>query len=122
MEPETPAEPVVPAPPAAADEPTAEVARPGPGLAAARAEPVPAPVRETAHDRHTREFEQSLEVLEETVEHGLVKVLKIAVPLTVAFVLTAVGLYILGGKMRDRSEARRVARAMRRASRGQASS
>ena len=109
MEPDTPA-----------DEPTAEVAVPESPVAAPTADP--APVHESAHDRHTREFEHSLEVLEETVEHGLVRVLKIAIPLVIAFVLSAIGLYILGGKMRDRSEARRVARAMRRASRGQTSS
>jgi len=91
----------------------------------AAAPPAPAPEsahRETAHERHTRELEQSLEVLEDTVEHGLVRVAKVAVPLLLAFVASAVGLYILGGKMRDRSEARRVARAMRRASRAQTSS
>ena len=104
------------------EEPTAEAPLPESPIDAMTTDPVPAPVRESAHDRHTREFEHSLEVLEDTVEHGLGRVLKIAVPALVAFVLAAVGLYILGGKTRDRSEARRVARAMRRASRGQASS
>jgi hypothetical protein len=80
------------------------------------------PAHESAHDRHTRELEQSLEVLEDTVEHGLLRALKVVVPLVVAFLLTAIGLYVLGGKLRDRSEARRVARAMRRASRAQTSS
>lgn len=104
------------------EEPTAEAPLPESPIDAMTTDPVPAPVRESAHDRHTREFEHSLEVLEDTVEHGLGRVLKVAVPALVAFVLAAVGLYILGGKTRDRSEARRVARAMRRASRGQASS
>lgn len=104
------------------EEPTAEAPLPESPIDAMTTDPVPAPVRESAHDRHTREFEHSLEVLEDTVEHGLGRVLKIAVPALVAFVLAAVGLYILGGKTRDRSEARRVARTMRRASRGQASS
>lgn len=103
-------------------EPPTEAPLPESPVDAMTTEPVPAPVRESAHDRHTREFEHSLEVLEDTVEHGLGRVLKVAIPALVAFVLAAVGLYILGGKTRDRSEARRVARAMRRASRGQASS
>ena len=34
------------------------------------------PPHETAHEQHTRELEHSLEVLEETVEHGFVRVLK----------------------------------------------
>lgn len=111
MESETPSE-----------EPTAEVTLPESPVEALRAEPAPEPVRESAHDRHTREFEHSLEVLEDTVEHGVGRILKVAIPAVVLFVLAAVGLYILGGKTRDRSEARRVARAMRRASRGQTSS
>jgi hypothetical protein len=104
--------------------PSRSVTEPAPAPAVTpAADPAPEPVhRETAHERHTREFEQSLEVLEDSVEHGLVRVAKVAVPLLVAFVASAVGLYILGGKMRDRSEARRVARAMRRASRAQTSS
>lgn len=104
------------------DEPTATVEVPESPIEAMRQEPVPEPVRESAHDRHTREFEHSLEALEETVEHGLGRILRVAIPAAVAFVLAAVGLYVLGGKTRDRSEARRVARAMRRASRGQTSS
>lgn len=116
MESETPAEP--------ATEVTAETPVTAPAPVPEPA-PAPAPVsahRETAHERHTRELEQSLEVLEETVERRLVRFLKVAVPLLVAFLLAAAGLYVLGGKLRDRSEARRVARAMRRASRVQTSS
>lgn len=111
MEPET-----------SSEEPTAEVEIPESPVEAMRTEPVPEPIRESAHDRHTREFEHSLETLEGTVEHGIGRILKVAIPAVVAFVLAAVGLYILGGKTRDRSEARRVARAMRRASRAQTSS
>lgn len=103
------------------EEPTAEAPLPESAVDAMTTDPVPAPVRESAHDRHTREFEHSLEVLEDTVDHGVGRILKVAIPAFVAFVLAGVGLYILGGKSRDRSEARRVARAMRRASRGQTS-
>jgi hypothetical protein len=72
------------------------------------------PAPESAHDRHTRELEHSLEVLEETVEHGFVRTLKLAVPIFVGVVLAAVGTYVLGNYLRDRAEARRVERAMRR--------
>ena len=70
---------------------------------------------ETAHERHTRELEHSIEVLEDTVEHGVVRALKLAVPIFMAVVLAAVGAYVLGGYLRDRAEARHVERAMRRA-------
>jgi hypothetical protein len=78
--------------------------------------PVAAPsAPESAHDRHTREFEQSVGRLEGTVEHWLVRVLKIAIPVILGVFLAAVGTYVLGNRMRDRAERRRVARAIRRA-------
>jgi len=74
-----------------------------------------APAPETAHERHTRELEHSLEVLEDTVEHGFVRVLKLAVPIFIGVVLAAVGAFVLGNRLRDRAEARDIERAMRRA-------
>ena len=73
------------------------------------------PAPESAHDRHTRELEHSLEVLENTVEHGFVRTLKLAVPIFMALVLAAVGAYVLGNRLRDRAEARHIERATRRA-------
>ena len=73
------------------------------------------PPHETAHERHTRELEHSLEVLEETVEHGFVRVLKLAVPIFIGVVLAAVGTYVLGNRLRDRAEARHIERELRRA-------
>ena len=67
---------------------------------------------ESAHDRHLREMEESFEALEGTVEHWLVRVLKIAVPVFGAVLLAVVGAYTLGGFLRDRAERKRVARAM----------
>jgi hypothetical protein len=74
-----------------------------------------APAPETAHERHTRELEHSLEVLEDTVEHGFVRALKLAVPIFIGVVLAAVGAYVLGNRLRDRAEARQIERAVRRA-------
>jgi hypothetical protein len=74
-----------------------------------------APAPETAHERHTRELEHSLEALEDTVEHSVVRTLKLAVPIFIAVVLAAVGAFVLGNRMRDRAEARRVERALRHA-------
>jgi hypothetical protein len=71
----------------------------------------PAPP-ESAHDRHLREMESSFEALEDTVEHGLVRVVKIAVPAVVGLLVAVVGVYTLGGYLRDRAERKRVARAM----------
>jgi hypothetical protein len=77
-------------------------------------DPVPA-APESAHERHTREFNQSVGTLEDTVEHGLVRMLKLAIPILMGVVLAAIGMYILGNRLRDRAERRRVARAVRRA-------
>jgi hypothetical protein len=77
-------------------------------------EPAP-PTPESAEDRHMREFNQSLGTLEDTVEHWLVRVLKIAIPLLVGVAAAAVGMYALGQFLRDRAEQKRVARAIRRA-------
>lgn len=78
--------------------------------------PAPAPsASESTEDRHTREFNQSLGTLEDTVEHWLVRVVKIAVPMVIGVFVAAVGMYILGNRLRDRAERRRVARAIRRA-------
>lgn len=85
-----------------------------PGDSSAPIEPTPPPP-ESAHDRHTREFEHSVEVLEDTVEHAVVRALKLAVPMVIGVFLAAVGMYVLGGRLRDRAERKRVARAMRRA-------
>jgi hypothetical protein len=78
------------------------------------APPAPPDAAESAHDRHARELEHSVEVLEDTVEHWLVRALKIAVPLVLGVFLAAVGSYILGNRMRDRAERRRIARVNRR--------
>ena len=60
-------------------------------------------------------FEHSLEVLEDTVEHGVVRTIKLAVPIFIGVVLAAVGAFVLGNRLRDRAEARDIERAMRRA-------
>jgi hypothetical protein len=75
-------------------------------------EPAPALV-ETAEDRHRREMEVSFERLEETVEHGFVRVVKMAVPALIGLILAAVGVYVLGASLRDRAERRRLARQMK---------
>jgi hypothetical protein len=62
-----------------------------------------------------REFNQSVDTLEGTVEHWLVRMVKIAVPLVIGVFVAAIGMYILGNRLRDRAERRRVARAIRRA-------
>ena len=77
--------------------------------------PAPPTPPESVEERHTREFTHSVEALEDTVEHGLVRVLKLAVPALLAVIAAAVGSYLLGQYLRDRSERRRVARAIRRA-------
>jgi hypothetical protein len=92
-------------PPTEPSEPTAPVAPIAPSPTAV----------ETAHERHTREFTHSVEVLEDSVEHGLVRMLKLAVPAVLALIVAAVGSYLLGQHLRDRSEQRRVDRAIRKA-------
>ena len=79
-------------------------------------EPVaPAPsAPESAHERHTREFTHSVGALEDTVEHGLVRTLKLAVPVLLGIIAAAIGSYLLGQYLRDRSEQRRVAREIQR--------
>ena len=73
-------------------------------------EPAP-PASESAQDRHRREMEASFEALEVTVEHGFVRVLKIAVLVVVGVMFAGVGTYVLGGYLRDRGEQQRIARA-----------
>lgn len=76
----------------------------------------PAPVTHaSAQDRHTREFNQSLDKLEDTVEHGAVRLLKIAIPMMIGLIIAVVAVYKLGGHLRDRAEQKRIARAIRRA-------
>jgi hypothetical protein len=58
-------------------------------------------------------MEASFEALEQNVEHGLVRMLKIAVPLLAAVILAAVGSYLLGSYFKDRAERKRVARQMK---------
>ena len=57
-------------------------------------------------------MEQSFEALEGTVEHWLVRTLKIALPALAGLLVAVVGVYTLGGFLRDRAERKRVARAM----------
>jgi hypothetical protein len=75
-------------------------------------EPAPAPIP-SEHDQHLREMEQSFEVLEKTVAHRLVRLVKIAVPAFIGVILAAVGSYLLGGYLRDRAERKRIARQMK---------
>jgi hypothetical protein len=64
-------------------------------------------------DRHRREMEQSFERLETTAGHGLARLLKLAVLAFVGLILAAIGSYVLGSYLRDRSDRRRVARQMK---------
>jgi len=68
---------------------------------------------ETAHDRHLREMEASFETLEQTVAQRVTRVVKIAVPVFIGLILAAVGSYLLGGYLRDRAEAKRIAKQMK---------
>ena len=76
-----------------------------------------APPVESLHDRHLHEMESSFEALEQNVEHGLVRMLKIAVPAVGAVILAAVGSYMLGAFFKDRAERILGRRAGRRARR-----
>jgi len=70
---------------------------------------------ETAEERHLRQLEHSVGELGDTVEHWLVRFLRIAVPIVLAVLAAMIGVYVLGNRMRDRAERRRIARATRRA-------
>jgi hypothetical protein len=72
-------------------------------------------VPESAEARHTRELERSVGELGDTVEHAIVRMLKIAVPIVLGVFAAMIGAYVLGNRLRDRAEARRIARATRRA-------
>ncbi len=61
---------------------------------------------ETPHERHLRELEHDLEVLEETVEHAAVSALRRAIPVVIAVVVLAFVAYAIGRRLRDRAERR----------------